>query len=76
MAFALGLLALPDADTRSIAAVDLALDPEQLAARVALPATAIAEAFRALWVADVLRHGSGAGLARFAEEVVPETSLA
>ncbi len=76
VAFALGLLALPDAGPASIAAVDLVLDPEQLGERIALPPSAIAEAFRALWVADVLRHGSTPGMARFADDLVPETSLA
>jgi hypothetical protein len=76
VAFALGLLALPDAGPASIAAVDLVLDAEQLGDRIALPPSAIAEAFRALWVADVLRHGSAPGAARFADDVVPETSLA
>lgn len=76
VAFALGLLALPDAGPASIAAVDLALDAEQLGERIALPPSAIGEAFRALWVADVLRHGSAPGMARFADDLVPETSLA
>jgi hypothetical protein len=76
VAFALGLLALPDAGPASIAAVDLVLDAEQLGERIALPPSAIAEAFRALWVADVLRHGSAPGMARFADDLVPETSLA
>lgn len=76
VAFALGLLTLPDAGTRSIAAVDVVLDAERLAERVALPPSAIGEAFRALWVADVLRHGTESGTARFADDVVPETSLA
>jgi hypothetical protein len=76
VAFALGLLALPDAGPASIAAVDVVLDAEQLGERIALPPSAIAEAFRALWVADVLRHGSAPGMARFTEELVPETPLA
>jgi hypothetical protein len=76
VAFALGLLALPDAGPASIAAVDLVLDAEQLGERIALPPSAIGEAFRALWVADVLRHGSAPGMARFADDLVPETSLA
>lgn len=76
VAFALGLLALPDAGTDSIAAVDVVLDAEQLAERIAMAPSAIGEAFRALWVADVLRHGSAAGTARFAEELVPATPLA
>lgn len=76
VAFALGLLALPDAGTDSIASVDLVLDAEQLAERIAMAPSAIGEAFRALWVADVLRHGSTAGAARFAEELVPATPLA
>jgi hypothetical protein len=76
VAFALGLLALPDAGTASIASVDLLLDPDQLCDRIALPPSAIGEAFRALWVADVLRHGSTPGMARFADDLVPETSLA
>lgn len=76
VAFALGLLALPDAGTDSIAGVDLVLDAEQLAGRIAMAPSAIGEAFRALWVADVLRHGSTAGTARFADELVPATPLA
>ena len=76
VAFALGLLALPDAGPASIAAVDLMLDAEQLGERIALPPSAIGEAFRALWVADVLRHGSAPGMARFADDLVPETPLA
>jgi len=76
VAFALGLLALPDAGLASIAAVDLVLDAEQLAERIALPPSAIGEAFRALWVADVLRHGSAPGMARFTDDLVPETPLA
>ncbi len=76
VAFALGLLALPDAGPASIAAVDLALDAEQLGERIALPPSAIGEAFRALWVADVLQHGSAPGMARFADALVPETPLA
>ena len=76
VAFALGLLALPDAGPASIAAVDLVLDAEQMAERIALPPSAIAEAFRALWVADVLRHGSAPGMARFTDDLVPETPLA
>ena len=63
VAFALGLLALPDAGPASIAAVDVVLDAEQLGERIALPPSAIGEAFRALWVADVLRHGSAPGMA-------------
>jgi hypothetical protein len=76
VAFALGLLALPDAGPASIAAVDVVLDADQLGERIALPPSAIGEAFRALWVADVLRHGSAPGMARFADDLVPETSLA
>jgi hypothetical protein len=76
VAFTLGLLALPDAGPASVASVELTLDAEALAARVALPATAIEDAFRALWVADVLRHGEAPGHARFADDVVPETPLA
>jgi hypothetical protein len=76
VAFALGLLALPDAGPASIAAVDLVLDAEQLGERIALPPSAIGEAFRALWVADVLRHGSAPGMARFTDDLVPETPLA
>lgn len=76
VAFALGLLALPDAGTDSIAAVDVALDAERLAERLAMAPSAIGEAFRALWVGDVLRHGSASGTARFAEDLVPATPLA
>ena len=76
VAFALGLLALPDAGPASIAAVDLVLDAERLAGRVAMAPSAIEEAFRALWVADVLEHGASPGTARFAESLVPETPLA
>lgn len=76
VAFALGLLALPDAGTSSIAAVDVVLDADALAERIAMAPSAIGEAFRALWVGDVLRHGTAPGTARFAEELVPETPLA
>lgn len=76
VAFALGLLALPDAGPGSLAAVELALDAEQLADRLALPAAAIEEAFRALWVAEVLEHAPTPGMARFVEAVVPATPLA
>lgn len=76
VAFALGLLALPDAGTDSIAAVDLVLDADALAERLAMAPSAIGEAFRALWVGDVLRHGTTAGTARFADDLVPATPLA
>jgi len=46
VAFALGLLALPDAGTDSIASVDVVLDAEQLAERIAMAPSAIGEAFR------------------------------
>jgi len=76
VAFALNLLALPDAGTGSLAAVDLPLDVDALATRIALPTGAIEEALRALWVADVLRAGSDAGTTRFAADLLSPTPLA
>ncbi|HEY0778172.1 MAG TPA: hypothetical protein VGD56_09420 [Gemmatirosa sp.] len=76
VAFALNLLALPDAGTGSLAAVDLPLDVDALAGRIALPAAAIEEALRALWVADVLRAGEDAGTTRFAADLLSPTPLA
>lgn len=79
VAFALNLLALPDAGAgavASLAAVDVTVDVDALGARLALPAAAIEEALRALWVAEVLRVGSDAGTARFAEDLLAPTPLA
>ncbi len=76
VAFALNLLALPDAGGGSLAAVDLPLDVDALTTRIALPAAAIEEALRALWVADVLRAGSDAGTTRFSDELLAPTPLA
>ena len=76
VAFALGLLALPAAGSGSIADVDLALDAAALGERLALGPGAIEEAFRILWVADVLRHAPTPGLARLATELVPPSPLA
>ena len=76
VAFALNLLALPDAGTGSIAAVELPVDLDALTARIALPSAAIEEALRALWVADVLRAGSVAGTTRFVDELLSPTPLA
>ena len=76
VAFALNLLALPDAGTGSLAVVDLPLDVDALATRIALPAAGIEEALRALWVADVLRAGSDAGTTRFADDLLSPTPLA
>ncbi len=76
VAFALNLLALPDAGTGSLAAVDLPLDVDALATRIALPTAAIEEALRALWVADVLRAGRDVGTTRFADDLLSPTPLA
>ncbi|GJG85435.1 hypothetical protein tb265_06160 [Gemmatimonadetes bacterium T265] len=76
VAFALNLLALPDAGTGSLAAVDLPLDVDALTSRIALPAAAVEEALRALWVADVLRAGGEAGTTRFADDLLSPTPLA
>ena len=76
VAFALNLLALPDAGTGSIAAVELPVDLDALTTRIALPSTAIEDALRALWVADVLRAGSVVGTTRFADDLLSPTPLA
>lgn len=76
VAFALNLLALPDAGTGSLSAVDLPLDIDALATRIALPTAGIEEALRALWVADVLRAGSDVGTTRFADDLLSPTPLA
>ncbi len=76
VAFALNLLALPDAGAGSLAAVDVPVDVDVLGGRLALPGAAIEEALRALWVAAVLRSGSDAGTARFADDLLAPTPLA
>ena len=76
VAFALNLLALPNAGTGSLAAVDVPLHIDDLATRIALPAAGIEEALRALWVGEVLHVGSDTGTVRFADDLLSPTPLA
>lgn len=76
IAFVLGMLALPDAGDRSIAAVTLDVAPGPLGRRLTMSQAEVMVALRALWIGGVIEGAADStGGARFADTMLVSSPL-